>query len=60
MPRYYANGRVLDFVRQGGGSFRYRSELSILVEGQLNLDLEGLYSGTGLFRVPYRSQGLLD
>ena len=44
VPRYFPNGRVLNSVREDGGSLRYRSEVSLLVESQLSLDLERLFA----------------
>lgn len=44
VPRYFPNGRVLNSVREDGGSLRYGSEVSLLVESQLSLDLERLFA----------------
>ena len=52
MPRRLTDGHVLDSICENRGSFGYESEVSLLVESQLSLDLEGLFSRTGLSRTP--------
>jgi hypothetical protein len=44
MPRRLSDGHVLDSIRENSGSLGYGSEVSLLVERQLSLDLEGLFS----------------
>jgi hypothetical protein len=39
-----SNGHVLDSIRENRGSLGYGSNVFLLVEGQLSLDLEGLFS----------------
>ena len=44
MPRRVTDSRVLDSIHENGGSLGYGSEVSLLVESQLSLDLEGLFA----------------
>jgi hypothetical protein len=44
MPRRLSDGHVLDSTRENRGSSGNGSEVSLLVESQFSLDLEGLFS----------------
>jgi hypothetical protein len=44
MSRRITDSRVLDSVCENRGSVGYGSEISFLVESELSLDLEGLFS----------------